>query len=301
MSRTSTDSLSRRKARRDHAELPAGRAEVERTLEALRLVPSKRLGQSFLSDAFVADAEAALLTPRAGAPIVEVGGGLGILTEALLRRGLGPITVIERDARLATYLRGKFGNRVTIVEADALTTELPPDAVYVGNLPFSIATSLLVRLLYARVPQVVALIQREVAERLAAGPGSRVYGRLSILAQAFGSVELFQIVPADSFTPTPAVDGRIVALTARTGPLPVASIDRLESVVRTLFSARRKQLGNLLPRVAHLPADPDSVASQAGWPVDWAHLRPENLPPAAFFRLANLVVEARSLRARPST
>ncbi len=225
---------------------------------------------------------------------MEVGGGLGILTEALLRRGLAPITVIERDARLATFLRGKFGNRVTIVEGDARTTELPPDAVVVGNLPFSIATPLLVRLIYARVPQVVALIQREVAERLAAGPGSRVYGRLSILAQAFGSVELFQVVPADSFTPTPAVDGRIVALTARIGPLPVESVERLESVVRTLFSARRKQLGNLLPKVARLPADPDSVARQVGWPAGWARLRPENLPPEAFFRLANLLVESSS-------
>jgi 16S rRNA (adenine1518-N6/adenine1519-N6)-dimethyltransferase len=292
VSRTSTDSLSRRNARRSHAELPAGQAEIERTLEALRLVPSKRLGQSFLSDAFVADAEAALLTPRAGAPIVEVGGGLGILTEALLRRGLGPITVIERDVRLATFLRGKFGSRVTIVEGDALTTELPPDAVYVGNLPFSIATPLLVRLLYARVPQVVALIQREVAERLAAGPGSRVYGRLSILAQAFGSVEPFQVVPADSFTPTPAVDGRIIVLTARVGPLPVDSIESLESVVRALFSARRKQLGNLLPRVARLPADAHTVARKAGWPANWSRLRPENLPPEAFFRLANVLSDS---------
>ncbi|MFZ1024215.1 MAG: 16S rRNA (adenine(1518)-N(6)/adenine(1519)-N(6))-dimethyltransferase RsmA [Thermoplasmata archaeon] len=293
--------MSRPKARRDLREIPAGRAEIEQTLATLRLTPSRRLGQSFLSDAFVADAEAALLTPQPGAPIVEVGGGLGILTEALLRRGLAPISVIERDTRLASFLRRKFGTRVAIVEGDALTTELPPDAVVVGNLPFSIATPLLLRFLYARVPQVVALIQREVADRLAAGPGSRVYGRLSILAQAFGSVELFQVVPADSFTPMPAVDGRIVVLTARTGLLPVNSIERLESVVRTLFSARRKQLGNLLPRVARLPADADTVARQAGWPEGWARLRPENLPPEAFFRLANLLVDSPPLRARPPT
>jgi 16S rRNA (adenine1518-N6/adenine1519-N6)-dimethyltransferase len=166
----------------------------------------------------------------------------------------------------------------------------------VGNLPFSVATPLLVRLLYARVPKVVALIQREVAERLAAGPGSRVYGRLSILAQAFGDVELFQVVPADSFTPIPAVDGRIVVLTARTGPLPVTSIECLEAAVRTLFSARRKQLGNLLPRVAHLPADPEAVARQIGWPADWARLRPENLAPEAYFRLANRLSDSSSSR-----
>jgi 16S rRNA (adenine1518-N6/adenine1519-N6)-dimethyltransferase len=296
VSRTSTGSLSRPEARWAVPEIPAGRAEVERALAALRLVPSRRLGQSFLSDAFVADAEAALLDPPAGAPIVEVGGGLGILTAALLRRGLGPLTVIERDARLALFLRRTFGTRVTIIEGDALKTEIPPHAWVVGNLPFSVATPLLVRLLYARVPKVVALIQREVAERLAAGPGSRVYGRLSIVAQAFSDVELFQVVPANAFTPIPAVDGRIVVLTARTGPLPVTSIECLEAAVRTLFSARRKQLGNLLPRVAHLPADPEAVARQIGWPADWARLRPENLAPEAYFRLANRLSDSSSSR-----
>jgi 16S rRNA (adenine1518-N6/adenine1519-N6)-dimethyltransferase len=270
---------------------PEDREGVEQTLKGLGIVPSKRLGQSFLVDPFVADAEAALVDAPQDGPIVEIGGGLGTLTAALLRRGWSNITVIERDRRLANYLRRTFGGRVTVVEADALKVALPTRAAVVGNLPFSIGTALILKLLQARLPRVVVLVQREVADRLGAGPHSRAYGRLSILAQAFGTVDLYRVVPAEAFSPTPAVDGRIVKLSRRDGPLPVRSIERLESVVRALFASRRKQLRNLLPRLTGLPDSPEIVARNAGWPTDWTHLRPEDLPPEAFFRLANLLEE----------
>ncbi|MGP8073622.1 MAG: 16S rRNA (adenine(1518)-N(6)/adenine(1519)-N(6))-dimethyltransferase RsmA [Thermoplasmata archaeon] len=291
MSRTSTASSSPRK--RDGLAVPGAiperPGEVQAALAALGIVPSKVLGQSFLVDPFVADAEAALADDPAGRPVVEIGGGLGILTAALVRRGIADLTVIERDRRLAHHLRSAFGSRITVREADALDLEVPADAVVVGNLPFSSATPILLRLFARRVPRVVALVQKEVAARLAAGPGSRTYGRLSIAARLYGEVELFQEVPESSFYPPPAVRGQIFVHTTRDGALPVPSVERFEAVVRTLFSSRRKQLGNLLPQVAGGHAEAEALAREADWPPDWARRRPEELPPEAFFRLASVM------------
>lgn len=292
MPRTSTASSSRRSPTRaggtdGSGATPYRPADISRALEALGVAPTKGWGQSFLTDPFIADAEAALASVPPGEPVLEIGGGLGLLTAALLRRGMHPLTVVEKDPRLAAYLRATFDGRLRVLEGDALEVELPPVRVAVGNLPFSVATPILLRLLPRRIPKIVLLLQREVAERLAATPGTKAYGRLTILARAFGEVELFQTVPSSSFFPVPAVDGRLVVLTAHPGDLPVGSIPRLEQVVRDLFRARRKQLGNLLPAITPTGELPDEVARSAGWPEGWRRRRPEELPWEAYFRLAD--------------
>ena len=286
MSRTSTASSSPRSrdARTDLA-VPERPEEVRRTLAALGVRPRKAWGQSFLVDPFVADAEAALLDLPTGRPVLEIGGGLGMLTAALLRRGLGPLTVVERDPRLAGFLRTTFGDRTEVRLADALTAELPAVDGIVGNLPYSVATPILVRLWEARVPRVVFLVQREVAERLAAAPGSKQYGRLTLLGRLYGDVELFRPVAATAFYPPPEVESRLGVHVARAGDLPVRSPATFERVVRTLFSSRRKQLGNLLPRLASPRRDAAALARSAEWPRGWERLRPEQLPPEAFYAL----------------
>ena len=288
MSRTSTASSSRRSAAEGARvpSVPERPDEVRATLEALGVRPSKEWGQSFLTDPFVADAEAALVEVPFGRPVVEIGGGLGMLTAGLLRRGLGPITVIERDPRLAAFLEETFGARIRVRTADALTVPLPPADAVVGNLPYSVATPILLRLWAARTPRVVFLVQREVAERLAAGPGSRKYGRLSILSQLYGSVELYRTVGPSAFTPRPEVESRIGVHVTRAGPLPVPSVPVLEEALQRLFSSRRKQLANLLPRLAPSHEAAVELARKAGWPEDWAHRRPEELAPDDYFALA---------------
>jgi 16S rRNA (adenine1518-N6/adenine1519-N6)-dimethyltransferase len=287
VSRTSTGSSSRPSpVAGGPSPVPSTPDEVRAALTRLALRPSKGWGQSFLVDPFVADAEAALVDLPAGRPVLEIGGGLGQLTAALLRRGLGPLTVVERDPRLARFLRRTFGDRVTVVEGDALELPLPPVEAAVGNLPFSVGTPLLLRLFAARVPRVVFLVQEEVARRLAAGPESKVYGRLSIIAQLYGSVELFRTVPPGAFTPVPAVSSRIGVHTARSGELPVPSVPEFEEVVRVLFSSRRKQLRNLLPRLVRSPLEIERAVREAGWPGDWPSLRPEALAPESYFALA---------------
>jgi 16S rRNA (adenine1518-N6/adenine1519-N6)-dimethyltransferase len=202
------------------------------------------------------------------------------------------VTVIERDRRLARFLLETFGDQIRVVTGDALTVPLPPADAVVGNLPYSVATPILLRLFAARVPRVVFLVQREVAERLAAGPGSKKYGRLSIIAQLYGSVELFRTVGASAFTPRPEVDSRIGVHVARRGPLPVPSVPEFEEALRRLFSSRRKQLVNLLPRLVDAPGSADALARRAGWPPDWSHRRPEELPPSDYFALARALEDA---------
>jgi len=292
VSKTSTASSSRRRPSDPTGpSIPERPDEVRLTLERLGVVPSKRWGQSFLTNPFIADAEAALVGLAPGHPVVEIGGGLGILTAALLRRGLGPITVIERDPRLAAFLRDALGDRVGVVEGDARTMPLPVADCVVGNLPYSVATPILLRLFAARVPRVVFLVQREVAERLASAPGSKEYGRLSLIAQMYGTVELFRTVPAGAFNPPPQVESRLAVHVARPDPLPVPSVPEFERVVRVLFSSRRKQLGNLLPRLAASSDAARRLAEAAGWPSNWPTLRPEDLPPSAFFSLARAVAD----------
>jgi 16S rRNA (adenine1518-N6/adenine1519-N6)-dimethyltransferase len=288
VSTTSTTSSSRRNgARDDEVLVPERPSDVRATLAELGIRPARSWGQSFLTDPFVADAEAALVEVPPGRPVVEVGGGLGILTAALLRRGIGPVTVIEKDPRLAAFLRSTFGRRIRVVAGDALDVDLPPADAVVGNLPYSVATAILVRLFERRVPRIVFLVQREVADRLAAGPGSKQYGRLSILASLYGRVELFRPVPAAAFSPVPEVESRLGVHVARPGPLPVRAVPDFEEVVRVLFSSRRKQLGNLLPRLVAPGQSASELAESAGWPADWSTRRPEELPPEAFFELAN--------------
>jgi len=290
VSTTSTGSSSRRRGAPQYLDgVPADADAVRATLARLGVRPNARWGQSFLTDPFVADAEAALVARAPGPRILEIGGGLGALTAALLRRGLGPVTVLEKDRRLADHLRGTFGDRIALAVGDALVVDLPPAEVVVGNLPYSVATPILLRLLAGRVPRVVVLLQEEVAQRLAAGPDSKEYGRLAIAARLYGSVELFRPVPASAFEPRPKVGSRLLVHTARAGDLPVPSVDRFERLVRDLFSARRKQLGNLLPRVHGLRDRPAALARRAGWPDDWAHRRPENLAPEAYFALARAI------------
>ena len=274
--------------------VPESASEVRRTLDALGVRPSKRWGQSFLTDPFVADAEAALLELPLGRPIVEIGGGLGILTAAIRRRGLGPLTVLERDPRLADFLRRTFGPDLDVRTADARTAELPPAEAVIGNLPYSVATPILRRLFEARVPRVVFLVQREVAERIAAGPGTKEYGRLSIWARFYGRVELFRTVGPASFSPRPEVESRLAVHVAREGPLPTG-VRTLERIVDVAFSSRRKQLGNLLPRLFSSSEAADRRVRAAGWPDDWRRRRAEELPPEAFFDLGRAIEAADTL------
>ena len=213
----------------------------------------KRFGQHFLADRGVIDAIVRAIDPRPGQALVEIGPGLAALTQPLLER-CGALTVIELDRDLAARLRSRAG--LTVVEADVLKVDFGAlaDAAgqrlrVVGNLPYNISSPILFHLLAwaDRVEDQHFMLQKEVVERMAAAPGSKAYGRLSVMLQWRYRIESVLDVPPEAFEPPPRVDSAVV----RMEPLPVDnSVDaaRLGALVTVAFSQRRKILRGTLGR-----------------------------------------------------
>ncbi len=266
------------------------------------MTPRQRLGQHFLSDPGLLRKIADALDPAPGDIVLEIGPGKGSLTEQLLARGVRVIA-IEKDRRLAEVLRGRGdreGGRGHIVEGDALDLDwcslvseltLPrslfplPVFKVIGNIPYAITTPLIEKALTPPYPErIVFLIQAEVAERLAARPGSKRYGALSVGVQAQARVERLFGVRGGAFQPPPRVDSAVVRLTPLAAPLiPPADVPAFRRFVTACFSRRRKQLRNV---VAGALARPAAVVT-AGLEklgLDPA-ARPETLAPGDFVRL----------------
>jgi 16S rRNA (adenine1518-N6/adenine1519-N6)-dimethyltransferase len=241
-----------------------------------RHVPRKRFGQHFLHDARVIRRIVEAIAPAAADLVVEIGPGEGALTRALLAR-TPRVEAIEIDRDLAAALAAE-GIRVHVADALAFDFSRFPQGVrIVGNLPYNISTPLLFHLLgnAHRVRDLHFMLQREVVERMVAGPSTPEYGRLSVMLQArFAMQKLFRVAPG-AFRPPPKVDSAVVRMVPLGRPL---GCDEkvFERVVREAFSARRKTLRNAL---ALQPADYEALA------ID-ARLRPENLSPQDYVRIA---------------
>jgi 16S rRNA (adenine1518-N6/adenine1519-N6)-dimethyltransferase len=232
--------------------------EIRAALETRGLRPLKQLGQNFLHDQNLAKwlADHATEGLGEGATVVEIGPGLGALTEWLLAKQLRVIA-LEKDRGLCVFLRERFAAEIAqkkfeLREGDAL--DLLPQlglapAVVCGNLPYYISTPLLMECL--KLPGAPArlffLVQKEVGQRLASAPGSKAYGSLSVLVQTGYEVSAERTLPGSVFYPPPEVASVAVQLTPRGQPL-VAAQDRVSfvSTVQRGFSQRRKKLSNLL-------------------------------------------------------
>ncbi len=259
------------------------------------LRPRKSLGQNFLLDPRLTDRIARAAGDLAGLTVIEVGPGPGGLTRALLARGARQVVAIERDRRCVEAL-GELATahpgRLRIVEGDALETDVaglakPPRAV-VANLPYNIATPLLLGWLAdaGAFSGFTLMFQKEVAERICAAPGSRVYGRLSIAAQwACEAKRLFD-VPPGAFIPPPKVTSTLVRLVPRSRPVAVADRAALEQVVAAAFGQRRKMLRSSLKR---LGGDTHALLAAAG--ID-PTARAEDIDVGGFCALARAYREA---------
>lgn len=212
--------------------------------------PIRRLGQHFLSDPSILRRIAEAACPVGCNTLVEIGPGRGALTSHLLERA-GRVVAIEVDPVLVHYLNAKFRGeeRLKIVEADVLKTDLAQwgPAAIAGNLPYYITSPILTRVLSVRPPveRAVFLVQKEVAERLTASPGTRDYGYLSVSTQFLADAEMLFGVPAGAFRPRPKVDSAVVRLTPRTSPAPADASQFLEFTA-ACFRQKRKTLRNNL-------------------------------------------------------
>ncbi len=221
------------------------------------LRPKHSFGQNFLVAQAIVEKIAALCAPNTGARVVEIGAGVGTLTAALLARG-AHVVAIERDRDLLPVLRDEFVNELEredleLLEADAASVDLRAllgtsgERVVAGNLPYQITG----RLLEMTVPvaheiaRAVFMVQKEVADRLAAQPATEAYGQLTVFVQAAFAVERALIVRAGCFHPAPRVDSAVVVLRPLDKPRAVET-DAFRAVVHAAFGARRKTLRNAL-------------------------------------------------------
>jgi 16S rRNA (adenine1518-N6/adenine1519-N6)-dimethyltransferase len=268
---------------------------------------TRALGQHFLRDDVAAQRIVGLVAPTPRDLVVEIGPGRGALT-GHLARSAGRLLALEIDTGLAAALRARFppSPAMEIIEADArrfdfsrLRDRLPhPEGrvLAVGNLPYSVGKPILMALVEAgrAIDEMALMLQKEVAERIAAAPGSKAYGALSVLTQVACAVTLAFTVPAGAFTPAPRVDSAVIHLRVRAAPpVPVADPRRFSVIVRAAFGQRRKNLANALASGLGLPVDGARVlVAQAG--IDPA-CRAETLALADFARLTD-VIRARASR-----
>lgn len=271
-------------------------SEVRALLTQLDFHPSRLLGQNFLIDRNILNIllEAAALQPADA--VVEVGPGLGVLTDALLARAAA-VTAIEKDHRLAAYLRERFADRpgLALIQSDILDCDFPalfprPGLKLVANLPYAIAARLLVELTAIPHPPalVVVTIQREVAARLVAAPSSDDYGLLSILIQRHYEIATVKHIAPSCFWPPPEVQSSISKLVLRPAPLggPADEL-ALRALLRHAFSRRRKTMARSLRDLA---PDPQPALAAAGIAPT---ARAEELAPEAWPALLRALPPAR--------
>ncbi|MEO7431730.1 MAG: 16S rRNA (adenine(1518)-N(6)/adenine(1519)-N(6))-dimethyltransferase RsmA [Dokdonella sp.] len=258
-----------------------------------RHIHKKRFGQHFLHDADILRRIVQAIGPKPGDRLVEIGPGDGALTIPLLR-ALGALTVIELDRDLIPRLHSAAQGigELDIVNADVLGVDLTALANgarlrVVGNLPYNISSPILFHCLdhLDAISDMHFMLQKEVVERMAAAPGSKVYGRLSVMLQLACRVEPLLGVPPGAFRPPPKVDSAVVRMT----PLPTEQrpvVDRqvIARVVRHAFGQRRKTLGNALNEVM----SPEHIVAAGVDP----RTRAEQLTPQEFVRLAAIVCES---------
>jgi 16S rRNA (adenine1518-N6/adenine1519-N6)-dimethyltransferase len=217
----------------------------------MKHIARKRFGQHFLADDSIIERIVRVIDPRPGEALIEIGPGLGALTLPLLQQ-CGALTVIELDRDLAARLRRRAG--LTVIEADVLDLDFAALAQerrlrVVGNLPYNISTPILFHLLGAS-PCVIDqhfMLQKEVVERMAAAPGGKDYGRLSVMLQWRYEIESVLDVPPEAFDPPPRVESAVVRMVPRAAD-PKVDAARLRELVTIAFSQRRKILRHTLGR-----------------------------------------------------
>lgn len=293
--------------------------EIRSVLQTAGLRPQKMFGQNFLIDQNLLRAVVGFAEVAPGDGVLEVGPGTGTLTDELLAAG-AKVLAVEIDRGLAALLRQRYAGaeRLRLLECDALAGkhrinpavldaagELPQPVALVANLPYNIATPLLVECLLlsaraARQPaaalgfqRLTVTVQQEVAHRLAAGPKDELYGPTSVLTSLLGRVSLGKVLPAAAFWPRPTVTSQMIRIDAVPPAVAdVPDLDILQDVVRTAFAHRRKKLGSACrPR--------DAVFSETDWREGLVEAgisgddRPDAVDPDRYRRLATALAEAR--------
>ncbi len=259
-------------------------------LEKLGHRPNKGLGQNFLIDANILDIIANTAEIQSGEAVLEIGPGLGALTERILPQA-GSVTCIEKDPTMVAYLQSRFSD-FTLIESDALDVDL--DGLFAGgitkvaaNLPYSVASRLMVEMAECEHrPELMSLtIQKEVADRLVSPEGSKHYGVLSVLTGVFYKNTLVKKISPSCFLPPPKVWSAVVKMQRREVPIVGnAEYPIFKNLVKSCFTQRRKQIGTILKKLGVSPVD--KLLADAG--IEHTE-RPERIGIERWAKLARLL------------
>jgi 16S rRNA (adenine1518-N6/adenine1519-N6)-dimethyltransferase len=226
-----------------------------------KVYPKKNLGQHFLKDAAIARKIADSLTGNGYKTVLEIGPGMGILTGYLIQKGFGDFHVIEIDNESVHYIKANFPELNNVINGDFLSIDIeqffPDKMAIIGNFPYNISTQIFFKVLKHRdkIVEVAGMLQKEVAERICAGPGSKTYGILSVLLQAFYKTEYLFTVSEHVFSPPPKVKSGVIRLIRND----VKNLNCDEvlffRVVKACFNQRRKTLRNSVRAAFELKRD----------------------------------------------
>ena len=222
-------------------------------LKAFDLRASKKLGQNFLIDSGVVQKIVDAAEISAGDEVLEIGPGIGTLTQGLLEAG-AKVTAVELDKKLPAVLAETLAGyeNFKLIQGDILKVDvekiMPPNFKVVANLPYYITTQILLTLLEKKLPvtKIVTMVQKEVAERMTAAPNSKIYGAMTVAVQFRADVKIAFEVPPSAFLPRPEVTSAVVVCDVRESPFKVADENYFIKVVRAAFGQRRKTLLNSL-------------------------------------------------------
>ena len=255
------------------------RGETGRLMAETGIVPRKSRGQNFLTDGRVADRHIGYAEISPGDRVLEVGPGLGVLTKRILSTE-ADLTCIELDETLADYIEGEYGEDLTLIRGDAVKVPFPPFDRFVSNLPYSVSTPIIFKLLEYDFKKAVVMVQKEFGDRMVADVGSPDYSRLTVNLFYKADCEIMENVPASAFKPRPKVDSCLVSITPRPAPFEVKDEKTFFKVVEVCFGMRRKKISTALKN-AHL------IDSAEGIP--YADERIEHLRPVEIAEIADAV------------
>jgi 16S rRNA (adenine1518-N6/adenine1519-N6)-dimethyltransferase len=245
----------------------------------------KHLGQHFLKDKNIAAAIVKALKADGCNSVIEIGPGMGVLTAFLVQRGFADFKVIEVDKESVEYLKENISGIGEIISGDFLEVNLdtlaPGPMAIIGNFPYNISSQIFFRVIENRnkIVEVTCMVQREVAERICSGPGSRVYGILSVLLQSWYDIEYLFTVNESVFSPPPKVKSAVIRLKRNSTNALGCNEALFVQVIKRCFNQRRKMIRNPIKAMVKPSAESNDLLS----------MRPEQLSVSQFVELTNWV------------
>jgi 16S rRNA (adenine1518-N6/adenine1519-N6)-dimethyltransferase len=260
------------------------RSETGRLIAETGIIPKKSKGQNFLTDDRVAERHVSFADISKDDRVLEVGPGLGILTKKLVQRS-DHVTCIELDSILADYIAEILGDKLTLIRGDAVKVDFPEFDKFVSNLPYSVSTPIIFKLLEHRFDKAVVMVQREFADRMIADVGSPDYSRLTVNLFYKAECSILEKVPRTRFKPQPKVDSALVGITPRPAPFTVEDEATFFRVTEATFNHRRKKIGTGLRTAGLIESSMD---------IPYSDDRIEMLRPVEIAKIADAVFEINS-------